>query len=53
MENTNKSQRHQEFPWIHQFLPMIYPQLQLHSKATKQTERQEGMEMERRTSKGI
>ena len=32
---------------------MIYPQLQSYSKATKQTEGQEEMEVGRRTSKGI
>ena len=32
---------------------MIYPQLQSHSKATKQIEGQEGMEMGGRTLKGI
>ena len=35
VENTNKSQGHQEFPWICQFLLMIHPQLQLYSKTTK------------------
>ena len=53
MKNTNKSQGHQEFPWICQFLPMIHPQLQSHSKTTKQTEGQEGVEVGRRISKGI
>ena len=53
MENTNKSQGRWEFPWIHQFLLTIYPQLQSHSKATKWTERQEGMEIGKRISKGI
>jgi len=53
VENTNKSQRCQEFPWICQFLLTIHPQLQSHSKATKQTKGQEGMEMEGRASKGI
>jgi len=32
---------------------MIYLQLQSHSKTIKQAERQEGMEMGRRTSKDI
>jgi len=32
---------------------MIYLQLQSHSKATKQTKEQEGMEMGERTSKGV
>jgi len=32
---------------------MIYPQLQLHSKTIKQAERQEGMEMGRKTSKNV
>jgi len=32
---------------------MIYPQLQPHSKTTKQAEGQEGMKMGRRTSKSI
>jgi len=53
VENTNKSQECREFSWICQFLLMIYPQLQSHSKATKQTKGQEGMEMGRRTSKGV
>jgi len=35
VENTNKSQECREFPWICQFLLMIYPQLQSYSKATK------------------
>ena len=53
MENTNKSQRCQEFPWIRQFLPTIYLQLQSHSKAIKWVKGQEGMEMRGGTSKGI
>ena len=53
MENTNKSQGCQEFPRIRQLLPTIYLQLQSYSETTKQTERQEGIEMGRRTSKGI
>ena len=53
MENTNKSQRCQEFPQIRQFLLMVHPQLQSHSKAIEQAKGQEGMEMGGRTSKGI
>ena len=53
MENTNKNQGYWKFPWIYQFLLTIYPQLQSHSKGTKQTEEQKEMEMGGRTSKGI
>ena len=53
MENTNKSQRCWEFPWICQFLLMIHPQLQSHSKAIEQVKGQEGMEMGRGISKGV
>ena len=53
MENTNKSQGYWKFPWIYQFLLTIYPQLQSHSKGTKQTEEQKEMEMGGRTSKVI
>jgi len=53
MENTNKSQRYREFPWICQFLPTIHLQLQSHSKAIEQVKGQEGMEMGGGTSKGI
>ena len=35
MENTNKSQRHWKFPQICQFLLMLYPQFQSHSKTIK------------------
>jgi len=53
MENTNKSQRYRDFPWICQFLPMIHSQLQSHSKAIEQVKEQEGMEIGGGTSKGI
>jgi len=32
---------------------MVYPKLLLYSKAIEQTKRQEGLEIERRTSEGI
>jgi len=53
MENTNKGQGCREFPQIRQLLLTIYPQFQLQSKTIKQAERQEGMEMGGRTSKGV
>ena len=53
IENTNKSQRCWEFPWICQLLPTIHSQLQSYSKAIEWVKGQEGMEMGRGTSKGI
>jgi len=35
VEDTNKNQGYQEFPWICQFLPVIHPQLQPYSKTIK------------------
>ena len=53
VENTNKTQRCQEFPQICQCLLMIHPQLQPYSKTIKRIKGQEGMEMGRRASKGV
>ena len=33
VEDTNKSQGYGKFPQVHRLLPMIYPKLQLYSKA--------------------
>ena len=38
MEDSNKDQGHGKFPWICEFLLMLYPELQLYSKAIKWTE---------------
>ena len=40
MENSNKGQRHREFPWICKFLPTFYPELQPYNETIKQTEGQ-------------
>ena len=35
MEDTNKGQGCEEFPWICKLLLMLYPELQPHSKTVK------------------
>ena len=52
-EDTNKSQGCRKFPRVRKLLPMIYPKLQLYSKAIEWTKRQEGLEIGRGTSEDI
>jgi len=35
VEDTDQSQGCGKLPWIHKFLPMIYPKLQLYCKTTE------------------
>ena len=53
VEDTNKSQRCREFSQICQLLLTIHSQLQSYGETFERTQRQEGMEMGRRASKGI
>ena len=53
MENTNESERHGKFPRVCKLLLTIHPKLQPHGKAIERIERQEGLEVGRRTPKGI
>jgi len=53
VEDTDQSQECGKLPWIHEFLLMIYPKLQLHCKTTEQTKGQEELEMGGRVSKGV
>ena len=49
MEDPNKDQGYRKLSRICELLQMIHLKLQLHSKATKQTEEKERMGVERRT----
>ena len=53
MEDSNKGQGCRKFPWICEFLLMLYLELQSYSKAIEWTEGQERMEMGWRTSTSI
>jgi len=53
MENANKNQRSGKLLKICEFLLEIHPELQSYSKAIKQPERKEKMEMRRRISTGF
>ena len=53
VEDTDKSQRHGKLPWVCKLLSMFYSKLQSYSKTTKQAERQEGLEIGRRTPECI
>ena len=53
MKDTDQSQRCGKLSWIYKFLLIIHSKLQPYYKTTKQTKRQEGLEIGRRTSKGV
>ena len=53
VEDIDKDQRCGEFPQICKLLLMFYSKLQSYSKTIKQAERQEGLEMGRRTPESI
>ena len=53
MEDTNEGQRYRKLPRVYKFLLTVHLKLQPHGKTLKQTKRQEGLEMGRRTSESI
>ena len=53
MENANESQRSGKLFRIHEFLSVVYLELQSYSKAIKQPKRKKEMEMGRRTAKSF
>jgi len=53
MENTYQDQRDEKLSRICKFLSVIYQEFQLYSKTSQWAQRKEGMELDRRISKGI
>ena len=53
MEDTDQDKGHRKLSKICKLLQMIYPEFQLYSKAIKWVEREERMEMEKRTPTGF